>query len=73
MGLGPAAAVWSSPVMTTTARSPRGKYQKRGIGMRSALMCVMRFASSRCCSSACGIATLLRFTQSGCTSPGFAP
>ena len=29
---------WSSPVMTTTAFSPRGKYQKRGSGLRSRFM-----------------------------------
>ena len=29
---------WSSPVMTTTAFSPRGKYQKRGSGLRSAFI-----------------------------------
>ena len=29
---------WSSPVITTTAFSPRGKYQKRGSGLRSAFI-----------------------------------
>ena len=51
---------WSSPVSTTAAFPPRGRYQKRGSGVRSRFICVMRLASRRCCSSACGIATLLR-------------
>ena len=49
--------------MTTAACSPRGRYQKRGIGMTSRDICVMRFASSRCCSSACGIRTFAKSTQ----------
>ena len=64
---------WSSPVMTTTAFSPRGKYQKRGSGLRSRFIWPIRLASRRCCSSACGIATLLRSTQSGCGSPAALP
>ena len=36
-------------------------------------MSVIRFASSRCCSSACGIAILFVSSQSGWTSPAFAP
>jgi hypothetical protein len=43
---------WSSPVMTTTAFSPRGKYQKRGSGFLSRFIWPMRFTRSRCCSSA---------------------
>jgi hypothetical protein len=39
--------------MTTAAFNPRGKYQKRGSGVE--LISVTRFASRRCCSSACGI------------------
>ncbi len=64
---------WSSPVMTTTAFSPRGRYQKRGIGLRSRAIVVTRFASKRCCSSACGMCILLRSIQSGWTSPAIAP
>ena len=64
---------WSSPVMTMTAFSSRGKYQNRGSGMTSRAMRVIRFASSRCCSSACGMATLLRSTQSGCGLLALAP
>ena len=44
--------------MTTAAGSPRGRYQNRGSGVRSRVICVIRFASSRCCSSACGIVHL---------------
>ena len=62
---------WSSPVITTAAFSPRGRNQKRGSGLRSRFICSIRFASRRCCSSACGIATLSRFTQSGWTSPAW--
>ena len=64
---------WLSEVMTTTALSLRGKYQKRGSGLRSRFTWRIRFASRRCCSSACGIATLSRFTQSGCGSNEAAP
>ena len=39
----------------------------------SRFICSIRLASRCCCSSACGIATLLRSTQSGCTSPVLAP
>ena len=45
---------WSSPVSTTAAFSPRGRYQKRGSGALSRFISVIRFASRRCCSSACG-------------------
>ena len=55
---------WSSPVATTTALALRGKYQNFGSGARSSSIWPIRFASSRCCSSACGIATLFRSTQS---------
>ena len=54
---------WSSPVITTAAFSPRGRYQKRGSGTRSSACCVIRLARSRCCSSACGIRTLLKSSQ----------
>ena len=64
---------WSSPLMMTTAFLPFGKYQNRGSGFLTAFIRRIRFASSRCCSSACGIATLLRSTQSGWTSPILAP
>ena len=53
---------WSSPVMTTTAGSIRGKYQNRGSGFFAAFMLRMMFHRNRCCSSACGIATLLKST-----------
>ena len=69
----PPGAAWSSPVMITAALSPRGRYQKRGIGFLSAVTVPIRFASSRCCSSACGIATLLRSTQFGWLSPAAGP
>ena len=58
-----AALPWSSPVMTTAACSPRGRYQKRGIGMTSSDICVIRFASSRCCSSACGMRMFAKSSQ----------
>src|SRR3954452_11485761 len=45
---------WSSPVSTTAALLPFGRYQKRGIGVLA--VWVMRLASRRCCSSADGIA-----------------
>jgi hypothetical protein len=64
---------WLSAVATTTAFSPRGKYQNRGRGPRSALIVRMRLARSRCCSSAWGIATFVRSTQSGWGSPSLAP
>ncbi len=64
---------WSSPVMITAALSPRGRYQKRGIGFLSAVSVPSRLTSRRCCSSACGIATLLRSTQLGCGSNGALP
>ena len=64
---------WSSPVITTAAFSSRGRNQNRGSGFRSGFICPIRLASRRCCSSACGIATLSRSTQSGWTSPGLAP
>ena len=54
---------WSSPLITTTAFSPRGRYQKRGSGILSAFISVIRFTSSRCCSSACGMSTLPVFSQ----------
>ena len=60
---------WSSPLITTAAFSPRGRYQKRGSGILSASIGVIRLTSSRCCSSACGIAILLVSSQSGWTSP----
>ena len=64
---------WLSTAITTTAFLPRGKYQNRGSGLRSAFIFRTRLASSRCCSSACGIATLVRFTQSGWMLPDLAP
>ena len=64
---------WSSPVMITAALRPRGRYQNRGIGFLSAVSVPSRFTSSRCCSSAWGIATLLRSTQFGCESPAAGP
>ena len=60
---------WSSPVITTAAFSLRGRYQKRGIGFRSRLIVSIRFASRRCCSSACGMSILVVSSQSGWTSP----
>ena len=42
---------WSSPLRTTAAFSPRGRYQKRGRGIWSAFMSVIRLSSRRCCSS----------------------
>ena len=60
-----ALVAWSSPVMTTAAFSPRGRYQKRGIGRASSDICVIRFASRRCCSSACGIRMFAKSTQLG--------
>src|SRR5215510_14458407 len=59
--------------MTTAARWPFGRYQKRGSGLRSRSMTVMRLASRRCCSSACGMATLFRSTQLACGSLAEAP
>jgi hypothetical protein len=64
---------WPSAVITTTALCPLGKYQNRGKSFRSEFIEMIMLANSRCCSSACGMATLFRFTQSGCTSPAFAP
>ena len=64
---------WSSPVMITAALTPRGKYQNRGIGFLSAVSTPSRLASRRCCSSACGMATLLRSTQFGCGSKAASP
>ena len=64
---------WSSPVMITAALRPRGKYQNRGSGFLSAVSTPIRLTSSRCCSSACGIATLLRSTQFGCGSNEAGP
>ena len=64
---------WSSPVRTMAAFSPRGRYQKRGSGALSRFISVIRFASSRCCSSAWGTSILLMSTQSGWTSPALAP
>ena len=69
----PGVGEWSSPLITTTAFSPRGRYQKRGSGSLSRSISVIRFSSSRCCSSACGIAILFVSSQSGCTSPALAP
>ena len=66
-------SAWSSPVMITAALTPRGKYQKRGSGFLSAVSRPIRLTSSRCCSSACGIATLLRSTQFGCGSDEDGP
>ena len=48
----------------TTALRSRGKYQNRGSGFLSRFITWIRLASNRCCSSACGIATLLRLIQS---------
>src|SRR5204862_4366768 len=45
----------------------------RGNGFLLVLAFRMMFQSSRCCSSACGIAILEKSIQSGCTSPVFAP
>src|SRR5689334_25425615 len=45
---------WSSPVSTTAALLPLGRYQKRGIGVLA--VSVIRLASRRCCSSAEGTA-----------------
>ena len=53
--------------------SRSGRYQRRGTGLRSSPIKVTRLASRRCCSSACGIATLSRSTQSGCRSPRLGP
>ena len=64
---------WSSPLITTAAFLPRGRYQKCGSGSLSRSIKVIRFTNSRCCSSACGIAILLVSSQSGCTSPALAP
>jgi hypothetical protein len=64
---------WSSPVITIAALKSWGKYQKRGIGLRSLERSVTRFASRRCCSSACGIGSLPTLTQSGCGSPAALP
>jgi hypothetical protein len=64
---------WSSPVITTTAFSPRGRYQNRGSGFLSALIVTIMFTSRRCCSSACGIAIFDVSSQSGWTSPDRAP
>ena len=59
---------WSSPVITIAAFASRGRNQKRGSGLRSTFIRSIRFVSRRCCSSACGIWTLSRLTQSGCSS-----
>ena len=59
----------SSPVVTTTAFLPSGKYQKRGSGLRARPTLRIMLASRRCCSSACAIATLPRSTQSGAVPP----
>jgi len=55
------------------ALRPRGTYQKRGSGLRSAFMVRMRLASRSCCSSACWMATLSRSIQSGCGSAAALP
>ena len=67
------AGEWSSPLITTAALLPRGRYQKRGSGSLSRSISVIRLSSSRCCSSACGIAILFVSSQSGWTSPALAP
>ena len=60
-------------------RSSRRRPSGRSGSTRSAgsgvgpVIARIRLASSRCCSSACGIATLSRSTQSGCGSPAAAP
>jgi hypothetical protein len=59
--------------MMTAAFLPCGRYQKRGSGFLFWLTCRIRLASRRCCSSACGTATLLRSIQSGCGSPEALP
>ncbi len=51
--------------MMTTASWSFGKYQNRGSGFLSAFIRMIMLASSRCCSSACGMATLFRSIQSG--------
>ena len=53
------------PCPTSTALSERGKYQKRGSGLRWRFIVSIRLASRRCCSSACGIETLSRFDPVG--------
>ncbi len=62
---------WSSPVMTTAAFLPLGRYQNLGNGLES--ISWIRLASRRCCSSACGMAILFGSTQSACRSPAAAP
>src|SRR4051794_7136341 len=60
---------WSSPVATTTAFLPRGKYHSRGNGLRLRDIVSIKLASKRCCSSACGTATFERSTQSALEPP----
>src|SRR3954452_660078 len=60
---------WSSPVATTTAFLPRGKYHSRGSGVRLRAVVSTRLASKRCCSSPCEIATLERSSQSATEPP----
>src|SRR5690242_21220502 len=59
----------SSPVEITTAAAPPGRYQNFGSGLVFRLTYSIMFTSSRCCSSACGIDTLDRSTQSGADEP----
>ena len=59
--------------MMTTALKPLGKYQKRGKGFFVAFIWRIRLANNRCCSSACGMDTLLKLTQSGSGSKLAAP
>ena len=56
---------WSSSVITTAAWWSRGKYQNRGSALRSRSISVIRLTSSRCCSSAWGIAIRVVSSQSG--------
>ena len=52
-----------------TALCVLGKYQNLGTGNRSRAVTVTRLASSRCCSSACGMCALDRLTQSVAVLP----
>ena len=61
----PAPVLWSSRACTITALRPPGRYQKRGSGRRARCISWTTFASRRCCSSACGMATRSRSTYVG--------